>query len=87
MKESLPIAVTDNGSADSLTFLFLLVLLKKKKNAGNPITVGIDSRPCENLPKEISAQIVNRGHAWEYFHFYHFCGTVNFYDYILVCVK
>lgn len=78
MKESLPVAVTGNGSADLLTFLFLLVLLKKKNIAGSPITVGIDSRPFENLPKKISAQIVNSGHAWEDFHFYHFCGTVIF---------
>ena len=50
----------------------------KKNIAGSPITVGIDSRPFENLPKKISAQIVNSGHAWEDFHFYHFCGTVIF---------
>lgn len=77
MKESLPVAVTGNGSADLLIFLFLLVLLKKNI-ARSPITVGIDSRPFENLPKKISAQIVNSGHAWEDVHFYHFCGTIIF---------
>ena len=40
--------------------------------------MGIDSRHFENLPKKISAQIVNSGHAWEDVHFYHFCGTIIF---------